>query len=117
MSSLFHGEYREHIKLLHILREEYRNLHDILHLHLSEPGKRLPTRQLVNADHTCYSHISWHIAEPGLNQLGDVQRAMVVPTCGYGGGDDDSSCVDGLEDAFEVALTGDFFDENWCETF
>jgi len=42
---------------------------------------------------------------------------MVVPACGYGGGDDDSSCVDGLEDAFEVALTGDFFDENWRETF
>lgn len=42
---------------------------------------------------------------------------MVVSTCADRLGKDDAAGVDGLEDAVEVAQTGDLLDENRGKTF
>jgi hypothetical protein len=42
---------------------------------------------------------------------------VVISTDGDGRGDHDTSCVDCLEYALEMASSSDLFNKNWCKTF
>jgi hypothetical protein len=67
-------------------------------------------------DHSGNSHVAGHVCELDVDQLGNVQGAMVVPARGDRRGDHDSCSIDGLEDAPEVTLPGNLLDKHWRET-
>ena len=54
--------------------------------------------------------------ELGINELGHVERAVVVPARRDGCGDHNPCRVDCLEDALEMALSSDLFDKYRRET-
>jgi hypothetical protein len=89
----------------------------------THPSPPFPTHESVGRryfslpDHSCDRHVPGHICEFDVDQLKNVQGAMVVPARGDRRGDHDSCSIDALEDALEVTLPGDLFDKYWRETF
>ena len=61
--------------------------------------------------------MSRYIAEAGINELRDIQQAVVISADRNGGGDYDACCVYGLEDTLEMALPCYFLDQHRCQSF
>lgn len=116
VSDFLRFHHRHHVESLHIPLEKDRHLGDIPFLHL--PKFQLGFGfELVHTDHPCQGHVSGDEGESALDELRDIEGTMVVSADRYGGGDDDACGIDGLEDAFEVALASHLLDENRCEPF
>ena len=65
--------------------------------------------------HAGDGHIARHVRELDVHKLGYIQRAVIVPTRGDGRGDHDACGVNGLENAPEMALPSNLFDEYRCK--
>lgn len=81
MANLFLSHHGNHVEPLHVSREEVKYGFDVFVFHLSKArtSERGCGVNLVLADHPGDSHVAWNVGEFDVYQLGDVERAMVVP--------------------------------------
>lgn len=81
MADLVLSHHRDHIEPLHVRREEIKDGFDILVLHLSKTrtSEGRCGVNLVLADHSRDGHIPGNVGEFDVYQLGNVERAVVVP--------------------------------------
>lgn len=83
---------------------------NILLFHLPQAMYSSTRRKVEYSNHPRHSRVSRHACEPHVNQLRDIEATMEVSTSRYGCWKNHSGRVDCLENALQVASSGDLLD-------
>jgi hypothetical protein len=110
------GEFLLQVEAVKVADQQVFDSGHICDLHRTETLSHCLGRQEVLACLHRLCRALGKVAETGLVEMRPVERAVEVAACGDRCGQEGAGCVESLVDAVAVALAGDFFDEDGCQT-
>lgn len=110
--NLFAGESLVHVEAEQIPLQKIVDRINVFGLHWPQARRRGSRREMILGDLAGLGGAMGERREANLIQLQPVQGTMVVSTGADGGGEDDTTGVDSLEDAVDIAATSNLLDED-----